>query len=428
MRFKPIITFLLCTISPAVYSQGCEGDPDYARAIELRNQKNDLEAVLLLQAVRNRDPSCLSAFLDLGLSLFSLQEYEQAAAILIQVRDSGADIPPAALQTIDEHLRKIQLLQLEVSQQTTMIMPTTNPKQAVHIAVGLGVSDNINNGLSSATFSFDEGVLSGTTWSVKDSMRSHSGSWHDADIAWERLLPDVGKLKSQLQVKATWRDNHNDNQFDVGTFQARLDVKPNVERLNKTLDPSVVVSAGSFLLGGDYYRQDTALGAQIQPKIGKRKVSLGYQFTGSNYQKVDNTDSRFHKLNLNVPLATVGEKMDLGLYIGFQWPEKADKFANYQESSARLRMNIRPKETYQVSASYGIIKQQDKEVYNQELFGDKKRNLQQTIADIGWAWETKKYKNLTYEAKIQMRQHDSVIKLFNNKAIDVTAGVSWKLD
>ena len=441
MRFKHVSVVLLFIFSRTLHASSCEYDPNYTYAINLRKQQYDLEAVAVLNEVIRKDPACTAARLDLAVAYFSLQDYAQAQTLFVELRNQAETIPDLqqrtqVLTTIDDHLSRIGQLQTLDTPQQINLTPAykdehaQKPKQSLQLAVGVGVSDNINNGLTSNTFTFDEGSLSGSIWTVKESMRAHSGTWHDVDVAWERSLPPVRNINTQAQIKASWRDNHADNEFDMGTLQARLDVKPEGQgQWQEKFEPSVVVSGGTFLLGGEYYRQDIAVGGQIQPTLGKRKLAMGYQFTDSHYQTIEDTDSRFHKVNINLPLLSTPRKnMDAGLYVGYQWPQTADKFADYTESSARIRLDVRPKENYQVSASYGVVKQQDKDAYNPDLFGNKKRNLRQRIADIGWAWAAGGNNKLTYEAKIQAREHNSGIQLFDSTAIDVTAGVSIRLD
>lgn len=411
----------------------CQQDPSYQYARELRNQQYYVEAKPVLQTVIARDPACMAARLDLALTLFSLGEYDQAEAMLGEVRLAAASIPDpvesaTVLETINSHLARIPQLREEEQAQfrsSPHLVQQQEQSPAVQVAVALGVGDNVNGGLHFDKLTFDIGNSTFTKILGAES-KAQAGTFMDLEAAYQRELPPSSGLDGTFRLMAAARDNHLGEEYDLGTLRGGLELKPG--NMAADLQPSIVFSGGSFFLGGDHYRQDIAVGAQILPEIFARNVKLSYQLTDSDYKTVEDTDSRFHKINLSVPL-TVGKpesRFGVGLDLGYQWPESSERLADYREVSARLRLVLEPAAGYAVSASYGLSQQHDVSAYNPLAFGDSKRNLEQQVLDIGWSHPISKH--TTYEANLLARKTESAVKLFENSSVEVLGGVRWELD
>ena len=299
----------------------------------------------------------------------------------------------------------------------------------LQVAMAFGASDNANNGVNFDTLTFTSGVLSGITLRAAEKIKPKAGTWYDVEVAAQQELPPLEGLEgtsTRGYATVTWRDHLQNDEFDLGAVRGMLELKPG--EWQHQMEPRLVLSGGSIFLDGHYYRQDIALGGQIQPEVDGRKIAMGYQFTDSDYQleKVGEMDARSHRLSLSVPLTTLGEIAKLSLDAGYQWPETAERLSDYSENSVRLRLNVTPaNQRYAMSASYGVSKQHDEAAYNQ-AFGDQKRDLKQQVLNVGLAWQANKY--TTYEAKLQARQQSSAIPLFGSSAVDVTAGVRWQWD
>jgi hypothetical protein len=256
--------------------------------------------------------------------------------------------------------------------------------------------------------------------------KAQSGSFLDVEGAYQYDLPASTGMDGSLRLAAAMRDNHRGDDYDLGTLRGGLELKP--AAIAASVQPSVVLSAGSFFLGGDHYRQDIALGVQALPFVFDRNLKLSYQLTDSYYKTVADVDSRFHKINLSVPLTSGNsvQKFGVGLDLSYQWPESSERLADYRETSARLRLLMEPIPKHTVSASYGFSQQQDAAAYNTLAFGDKKRNLEQQVLDIGWSW--KGGRHMAYEANLLTRNTDSSVKLFENSSVEFAAGVRWELE
>lgn len=407
------------------FAASCGQDPDYAYGLQLRSQHYFAEAKPVLQGVVQRDPFCMAGKLDLALTHFSLGEFDESEKLLLEVKAAATTIPDPAeaarvLETINSHLDKIPQLRKEVNFRSSMqrLQPQQKRPPKLQVAASVGVGDNVNGGLHFDTLTFG---ADNTTYVLAEKAKAHGGSFTDVEAAYHHDLP----ASIALDGAASMRDNHLGAEYDVGTLRGSLSMKPKGSPAK--LDTSVVLSGGSFYLSGTLYRQDMALGAQVSPKAFGRKVKLSYQLTDSDYKTVEDTDSRFHKVNLSVPLTAdkPGRKYGAGLDIGYQWPESSERLANYQETSVRLRLALEPWPRHAISASYGISQQRDAESYA-AAFGKKKRNLEQQVLDIGWSWPVGN--RITYEANFLARKADSSIKLFETSSIEATAGVRWELD
>lgn len=414
-----------------VMASVCEHDSDYEYAQQLRAQKAFAKAKPLLLAVVTRDPQCMAAKMDLALTHFSLAEYNRAEILLLELRSAAMSVPDNQamlniVRTIDAHLHEIPSLrrdsEFRSSPQQTQWEQGPPPLQ---LAVGFGVGDNINGGVHFDALTFDIGSTTFTKILDEES-KAQSGRFIDVEAAYQRALPDSSELEGSFQVMAAIRDNHLGHAYDLGTLRGGLELKPG--DLAADLNPSIVLSGGSFFLGGEHYRQDIAVGAQIYPTVANRQLKLSYQLTDSTYKTVAETDASFHKINLSVPLMSnvADKKVGVGVSVSHQWPHMAERLTDYRETSVRLQTEFVPKEGHAISASYGVSKQDDAGIYNALTFGEKKRNLEQQVLDIGWAWSVGE--GVSYEARVMSRQTDSAIPLFENSSVELSAGVRWELD
>ncbi len=426
----PIYLSVLGLPSIAMAS-ACEHDSDYEYAQQLRAQKAFADAKPLLLAVITRDPQCMAAKMDLALTHFSLAEYNRAEILLLELRSAAMNVPNHQamlniVRTIDAHLREIPLLRHDSElRSASQQMQWGQKPPPLQFAVGLGGGDNINGGVHFDELTFDIGSTTFTKVLDEDS-KAQSGRFVDVEAAYQRALPNSSELDGSFQVMAAVRDNHLGSAYDLGTLRGGLELKPG--DMAADLNPSIVLSGGSFFLGGEHYRQDMAIGAQIHPTVADRQSKLSYQFTDSSYKTVAETDAIFHKINLSIPLVSnwTDKKVGVGLSVSHQWPQSAERLSDYRETSARLQTEFVPKDGHTVSASYGVSQQRDADVYNSLTFGEKKRNLEQQVLDIGWAWSVGE--GVSYEARVMSRQTDSAIPLFENSSIELSAGVRWELD
>lgn len=408
----------------------CQQDPDYDYARQLRSQQYYMEARAVLQSVIQRDPACMAGKIDLALTHFSLGEYDQSESLLREVRAAAASIPDAdeaarVLKTIDSHLAEIPQLREQTTFRSARVqVQQKKPDPPLQVAAAIGVGDNVNGGVHFDSLTFDVG---GSTFTkvLGEESKAQPGSFMDLEAAYQHELPPSTELDGTFRLMTAVRDNHMGDDFDLGTLRGGLELRPAV---GENLESAIVLSGGSFFLAGDHYRQDVALGAQILPEAFGRKVKLSYQLTDSDYKTVEDTDSRFHKLNLSVPL--LGDKpeskLGLGIDFGYQWPESSERLADYRETSVRLRLVMEPLPKHAVSASYGLSQQHDAAAYNTLAFGDKKRNLEQQVLDVGWSWPVGG--RITYEANLLARKTASGVKLFENSSAEATVGGRWELD
>lgn len=409
----------------------CQQDPYYEYARDLRSQQYYAEAKPVLEGVVARDPYCLGAHLDLALTLFSLGEYDQAETMLGELRSAASSIADplesaTVLETIDSHLVSIPQLRQQVQTQFRASAAQVHQQEPhLQVAAALGIGDNVNGGVHFDKLTFDIGN-STFTKVLGDDSKAQAGSFMDLEAAYQHKLPPSNELDGTFRLMAAARDNHMGEEYDLGTLRGGLELKPG--GLAAGLQPSIVLSGGSFFLGGGHYRQDIAVGVQILPEIADRNAKLSYQLTDSDYKTVGDTDARFHKLNLSVPLTVDQPERHFGvaLDLGYQWPESRERLADYSETSARLRLVMMPESGHEISASYGLSQQHDAAAYNPLAFGDKKRNLEQQVLDIGWSHPMGK--RMSYEANLLTRKTDSAIKLFENSSVEVLGGVRWELD
>jgi hypothetical protein len=401
---------------------------EYGKAVQLFDQGDFRAALNIFQAVYQANPRCLGAKLDIAESYFMLGEFNEAYPLFSEI-NTIPDLPLGIRQRSEGFLRIMEEEQAVLDEKTNISASTSTarPVPQLQMSVGLGASDNVNNGVGFDVLRFDQGVLQGLSLQLADNRKARAGTWHDVELATQKVLPTVHAVESRAYMTATWRGNHQEDDPNLVTVKGMLELKPG-EWANQ-LEPRAVVSGGAVLLGGEYYREDIAVGTQIQPELYGRKVALGYQFTDSAYQTatVEDMDARYHRVSLSVPLAVLGEQAKLGVDASYQWPESADRLADYHEVSTRLRLNIAPPtKPYSVALSYGISQQSDAAAYNAVAFGEQRRDLQQQVVNLGVAWQAGK--DIAYEGKVQLRDQASEIPLFNSSAVDVTAGIRWQLD
>ncbi len=419
----------------------CNSDKDYQYANHLREQEAYTDAVAVYESVLVRDPACMAAKIEMGFCHLNLGNYDQATAALNEARqatlqdNSNPDAANKVRKLIDAQLAQIPQMRNRSRPQDTAIAiqqgGRTTPANA-QFSAGLGFSDNINGGVQFDELTFGQGDAT-ITKTLTEQNKAHEGTWLDLEAAWQHYMQVSEGVDGKWQVMATWRDSHdnsdvvlNEGEFDLGTVRSVLELKPSGTPV--PFDPRVVLSGGSFFLGGEEYRDDLAIGGRVSKEIAGRKVTLGYQFADHNYRTIDNTDGRYHRLSLSVPLlpATGSKNLMLGFDLGHQWPESTGRLGDYRETSGKLRLSFEPAPQSAVSASFGVSKQQDAAPYNRDFFGDAKRNVEQQVLDVGWSMEIDK--DLTFEANIQHRKRDSAVKLFEHDATDLTVGLRWQLD
>lgn len=404
-----LLGFLQCLPLSMVWACG-ERDPLYPEAVKLFQQNQYQNAAAQFQMLVNQHPSCPNLKLDLAVVYFKSANLDQAEPLLVDLL-SDSHIPAPLRQ------QAVKMWELTQDQQSQQFENVHKAKPVPHwqLAVGVGQSDNVNNGVSFDQFTFGSGL----TLPLAEQSKAQSGQWQDLEVGYHEALND----NTQVHVNAAWRDHFSNDGLDLGVVRTVLETKP---RHWKKLEPRVVVSGGGIFLGSQYYRQDLAIGGQIQPQVGKRKLALGYQFADSNYRRLEDTDSQAHRVSVSVPLSNDKAKVNWAVDAGYQWPANAERLADYQETSVRVRAGVMPKSNQLLSASYGITQQRDANPYNTLLFGDEKRNLDQKVFDIGWSKQAGR--NYFYEAKVQSRRQTSKLILFENSAVDVTLGVRWQLD
>ena len=398
---------------------------EYGQAVQLFDQGDFHAALSIFQAVYQANPQCLGAKLDMAESYFMLREFGEAHRLFTEI-NTLPDLPIGIRQRCEGFLR-IMEEESAIQAESVNINVPARPLPRLQVSVGVGASDNVNNGVGFDALTFDQGVLKGQTLKLSENRQARSGSWHDVEVAAQHVLPVVYGAETRAYTTATWRGNHQEDDPNLITMKGMLEVKPG-EWANQ-VEPRAVLSGGAVLLGGDYYREDIAVGMQVQPKWLGRKVALGYQFTDSDYQTstVEETDARHHRVSLSVPLAVIGEHAKVGMDASYQWPESAERLADYHEVSTRLRLNIAPPaKRYSVALSYGASQQSDAAAYNPLVFGEQHRNLQQQVVNLGIAWQADK--QMTYEGKVQVRDQVSDIPLFNSTAVDAMLGIRWQLD
>lgn len=429
----------------------CHNDKEFLYANQLVDQEAYTDAAAVYESVLARDSSCMAAKIELGFCHIHLGNYDKATRSLQEARQAtlqDKDNPDEASkvrQLIDAQLAQIPQMRQRAAQQQdaainvqpSAVAADVSPK--AQLSVGLGVSDNINGGVQFDELTFGQGAAT-ITQKLSQQSKAHQGTWLDLEVAGQRSVPVPEGLEGNLHVIATWRDAHdldwqdpndpkkrrNESEFDLGTLRGMLELKPAGEP--SALDPRVVLSGGSFFLDNAEYRDDLAIGGRISQTIADRNVTLGYQFADHNYRTIENTDGRYHRLSLAVPLmsSTGSKKIKLAFDIGHQWPESTGRLGDYRETSGKLRLSLEPTPQSDLSVSYGISKQQDAAAYNRDVFGDVKRNTEQKALNIGWSKEIEK--DVSLEANFQHRKHNSDVKLFEHTATDMTVGLRWQLD
>ncbi len=393
----------------------------YQQAITLFDSGAYAEALPLFERVYAQEPFCIGAKLDIAVTHFRLEQYALARRLFQEILTT-----PGIAEGIRQQCEGFLLV---IDEKTSVSTTATLGKlPRLQVSAGLGVSDNVNNGLG-----FDRLAIGGEDeplmLSLGDNAKAHSGSWHDVEVAVNQTLPVVDKLETQAQLTVTWRDNHQNDHLDLAVVRGMVEMKPG--EWMSDVEPRFVVSGGAVRLDNASYRQDAAIAAQVQVPnpLLDRKIALSYQLTDSHYttpQVVDN-NSISHRVGVGVPLPSPAKPLHLNVDMSHQWPGSAERLADYSETSVRFRANYQPPERkYGLTASYRVSQQRDREVYNEVAFPDKRRDPTQQVVNLGWSWQVKP--DLTWEARVQARQQDSDIPLFESKAVDVTTGIRWQLD
>lgn len=440
-RYLVVFLWFCLAASPqrgAFAAGSCQQDPEYHYARQLFDTGAFADALVVYSAVLARDPRCMAAKIEMGIAYLQTGHYDLATSLLEEARQAtfldtaqpeGAAI---ARQLIDAHLASIPHL-LSASPQaaeTTAITSVLSSQPTVpdrHAAIAFGASDNINGGIE-----LDELVLGNGnatfTQALSEESKAQHGTWVDLEAAWQKALPVLSERAGRVHIAASWRDIHGGNKSDLGTVRGVVEFNPVAGASTETENSRVVLSAGSFVLDGDVYRSDVALGLRVAQVVAGHSVHLGYQFADHHYHTVSATDGRYHRLSTTLPLLEgVGRyQADARLDIDYRWPESAERLGDYTEVAARLRLNMQPSARHSVALSYGVSQQTDADAYNTDFFGQAKRDIQQSVLDVGWALELDKQRSL--EANLQHRQRHSAIKLFENQATDVTVGIRWELD
>ncbi|WML91900.1 tetratricopeptide repeat protein [Thiothrix lacustris] len=443
MHVKKIFTlFLGMTVWLPVAGEAasCQNDKYFKYANQLSEQKACADAVAVYESVLVRDPLCMAAKIELGFCYLHLGNYDKATLALQEVREAtlldNHTGSTNVRQVIDAQLAQIPQMRVRAaSQQAEKAIVIERHKQAssprAKLSVGIGVSDNVNGGVQFDELTFGQGDET-ITRKLGEKNKAHNGTWLDIEVAGQHRIPAPEGLDANAYMIATWRDAYDadsssvdNSEFDLGTLRGMLEIKPTVD--SAALEPRLVLSGGRFFLDSTEYRDDLALGGRISQEIGDRKVTLGYQFADHNYRTIDNTDGRYHRVSIAVPLIqpTGKKKLKMGIDVGHQWPESAARLGEYRETSAKLRLSFEPMPKSDLSVSYGVSKQQDGAVYNPEFFGDAKRNIEQQALNVGWSMAVDN--NLGFEVNLQRRRRDSDVKLFEQNATDLTAGFYWQL-
>lgn len=430
---------LVCVLyiaSPAVNAgtQRCDEDPAFLKANHLTQQGICVAAIQIYQDVLKKYPHCVPAQFGLSACYGFTGDYGKARQILNNlIREAESNSFTHAKffkQKIQERLVRLDQDQRLATQKREAHLAILEQQRALlaknsrtRVAFSLGGSDNINDGIKLDNLTFMQGDET-ITLPVADSSKPQRGSWTDLEMSHDRLLsPDV-----QLTLSATWRNNHSDDRYDLGIVRGVMRVQP--KKLLPKVDPHLVVSGGTFFLDSKEYRQDIAVGAVVQPEVQGKKLKLGYQFADYNYLASDENDGRYHRVSVGAPVFQADEQAmnaRIALDVGYRWPESTKRrLGDYTEASAKLRLELEPRENHDLSVSYTISKQQDAGPYN-TLFGKEKRDLQQQVVDIGWARKLPN-KKLSLEANVQYRETDSKLIFFQRSATDVTVGVNWELD
>lgn len=393
----------------------------YQQAINLFDSGVYAEALPLFERVYAQEPFCIGAKLDIAVTHFRLEQYAPARRLFQEILTT-----PGVAEGIRQQCEGFLLI---IDEKTLIPNTSTLGKlPRLQVSAGLGVSDNVNNGLR-----FDRLAIGGgddpLVLDLGEKSKAHSGSWHDLEVAVNKTLPVLDSLETQAQLTVTWRDSHQNDNLDLAVVRGMVEMKPG-DWLSD-VEPRFILSGGAVRLDNESYRQDAAVAAQVQipnPLLDK-KIALSYQLTDSHYTtpKVVENDGISQRLGMGIPLPSPAESLRLNLDISHQWPVSAERLADYEETSVRFRANYQPPERkYGLSASYRISQQRDSDVYNEVAFPGKQRDPMQQVVNLGWSWQMKP--DLTWEARLQARQQDSAIPLFESQALDLTAGIRWQLD
>ena len=392
----------------------CDLDnPDYQFAKQLYNEKQFASSIKVFSDIEQKYPNCQIVKLDLAMAYWGagdIDETELRISKLVQMPALKPQLRAQAIFMLNEaHKKQLQVFQREREKR---IQVTSR----MQFATAMGTSNNVNNGVSFDKFTFDSGLV----LPLAEQSKAQSGQWQDLEWGYQKQL----KPEAQLSLNVAWRNHFSDDKLDTIVSRAVMAFKPG--DMAKKIEPQVVLSGGNVTLGGHYYRQDLAVGMQVRPEVGKRKVTLGYQFMDTGYRQLDDTDNRVHRVMASVPLSSDAAKLKVNLDSSYQWPSSAERLADYHEASVRVRANMALKNAQEVSVSYGVTQQSDENAYNTLIFGDKKRNLHQKVMDVGWS--KKAGRNMFYEARVQSRRLSSDVQLFNSSAVDVLAGLRWQLE
>lgn len=292
------------------------------------------------------------------------------------------------------------------------------------VKTGLGWSDNVNRGVDFDELTFGSASGLQVTLPLSEQSKAQEGSWHDTEVVYRNVVPPKSGVDGSFQLGANWRDYHDNNRLDLGVLSAQASVR--LKGIAPVLDPRFVVLGDAISLGGEAYREDMGVGVQLQPKMKDKKLTVRYSVNDSNYQKIDNSDGSYHKLNISMPELMAKKNMRVDVETGYQWPNSVEPLLDYREASLKVRLRVKVTSQQAFTSSYAISKQQDQHPYNETLFGDQKRDLQQQEIGIGWEWQASN--RLAYECKLQQRKADAGIKLFEHSATDATVSMRWKMN
>lgn len=431
------LTIGLLALSTGISAAGCETARAYLQAQALRAQQRYAQAQDLLQQVVAADPSCMAARLELALVLFSLEDYVEARRLLqslrmtlLQTEGMAETARATILRTIDSHLDYIE--QLTEEQQASLanaapLQAAATAEPTLQLALSSGTGDNINGGLKRDTLTFNLENTS-ITQPLAAQSKAQAGYFIDVETAYRAEPQQYAGMEGTLRVMTALRHNPKANEYDLGVLRGGLELQA-LNAQEHPLQPTAVLSAGSFILDGSPYRQDATLGFHLAPHLQERQVRISYQLTDSRYNTVQDSDARFHKVNVTLPLWEANREQTavaVGLDVSHQWPESRERLSDYRENSLRLRGKLTSQSGHSLSASYTHSSQQDAQAYNPLAFGESKRDLRQTLWDVGWSYRLTP--ELTYEANLQQREAESAIPLFANDATELTVGLRWSLD
>ena len=422
---KYIIGCLLCLPLPA-FACGANNE-NYQTAIKLFKKSQYQAALPYFQSAYRLQPDCSKIQLDLAIDHFKLNAFDASELLLIELI-SDTTVDQRVQAQAEGMLKKVQVQQALVTQPLSLTAPNNRAtamdvetpqrrKGRWQVATALGSGSNVNNGVSFDQLTFNSGQ---TLW-LADQSKAQSGQWLDTEVAYQKALT----ARTQVYVSGVFRDHFTDDAFDLGIVRTQLERK--LTKAPNPLDPKLIASAGGISLGSHYYLQNVGVGVQVTPQVGNRKVPVSYQAIDSDYKRIAENDSRYHSVNISVPVTQpTNTKTRVTVDAGYKWPASAERLADYTATSVRVRARHKLRAGQELSSSVGVTQQRDAKPYNTLVFGDAKRDLHQQVIDVGWSKQLDRKRSI--EAKLQGRRNTSDVKLFESKAVDVTIGMRWRFD